>query len=160
MKKLMIPIVLAFLLILGGCGGGGGTTLPPAQRDLSGLEGTWVLGATYSGLFDTPDGKIQLSDSLTGTWFFEKNAVLGSNYQPLAWSYNGSVLTIQNAIAMNDYDYDCGDMLLTGQATFNISLTPGATFGNITGSADMTIQTAYCGNATGKINYSGTLSKV
>ncbi len=158
MKRLLLLLATGMLFVSISCGGGGGTTLPPAERDLSGLEGTWTIAYTFSGTINTPEGPLQFADSVSGYLQITQNSVIGSD-GPLVWSYNGTTLTIHNAVSLEDWSYDCGSILSSGEGQFKITISPGATFGNLSGTAHINIYTDYCGDASGDINYSGTISK-
>lgn len=110
MKRLTLALAVGLLFLSSiSCGGGGGTTLPPANRDLSGLEGNWLIVLNYTATAKDSDGEsYNFSDSSSGYWMISQNAIVGS--EPLVWSYNGSLLTINNSVLVQDWDSDCGDM--------------------------------------------------
>jgi hypothetical protein len=159
MQKLILICLAAIMLLFSSCGGGGGPTLPPGSRDLAGLEGVWTINLAYSGNIKTPEGTIPVAYSGTGSWTITKNTIITSGGNPLVWSYNGSVLTIQNNQSVSDWDIDCGDVLSTVQGQLSISITPGSTYGNLSGTCNITIVTGYCGNGKGKVVYSGHLAR-
>ena len=159
MKRLLLLLATGMLFVSISCGGGGGSpTLPPAERDLSGLEGTWTVAFAFSGTINTSEGPLQFAESVSGYWIITQNSVIGAD-GPLAWSYNGTTLTIHNALSIEDWSYDCGSIITSIEAQFKIAISPGATFGSLSGTAHLNMYTEYCGDASGDVNYSGTISK-
>jgi hypothetical protein len=158
MKRLTLVLAVGLLFLSISCGGGGGTTLPPANRDLSGLEGTWLIAFTFSGSLNCDGETGTFADSTSATWQISQNSIV-ANGNPFVWSYDGSVLTVNTAGSFQDWDSDCGTMTFSSEGQIRINITPGATFANLTGNGDMTVSFQYCDNCSGKVTYSGTIAK-
>jgi len=158
-KSILFLAATMAVLFLVSCGGGGGNpTLPAGNRDLSGLEGNWIINWSYSGTINTPEGPYQMADSGVGTWVITTNTVYnGADF--LSWSYDGSTLVVQNNISVSDYDYDCGNLTITIGGQFKIDIKPSSTYGNLKGTANVLMYTDWCGDASGKIDYTGNLTR-
>ncbi len=157
----MLMLLAGIMLLSINCGGGGSNpTLPPGDRDLSGLEGNWTVNLSYSGTIKGSDGsKVDIADSGTGTWIITRNKITKSDGEPFAWSYNGSTLYIQENATVADYDSDCGDIIGSIVVLLTIKISPGATIATISGFGNISMSSDYCGKASGKVNYSGNMSR-
>jgi hypothetical protein len=157
MKKLFFLVtVLAFFTI--GCGGGGGSTTP-SVHDLTGLAGVWDYVMIVDGQITGPGGSVTLKETFTGYYIINTNSVIDDEGDPWVWSYNGSTLTIEYAGSGSFWDPDCGDIYATQKDKASIPLVPGATVGNVSGTIDVTFNTDLCGELTGVLPITGTMTK-
>lgn len=152
----IIPIIFLVALLLG-CGAGSDSVLPPGNRDLSGLEGTWTVNLSYTGTLNSQYGDEDISDSGVGTWVISKNAI-NSGF-PLDWSYNGTTLSIHWQTSVQSNDPICGTVDTTVSAELEIALTPTGNSAGITGSGSVTKAREKCNDSTGMISYTGTISR-
>jgi hypothetical protein len=158
MKRLLLLLATGMLFVSLSCGGGGGPTLPSGDRNLAGLEGTWVFTWSFSGSLSGSGETVTLADSGVGVCTITTNTVVMDG-ELVSWSYDGKTLTLQQNETLDFWDNDCGDMFLTVQAQLRISLTPGSNYGNVTGTATMDGNSDYCGSVSGSVNYSGNFSR-
>jgi hypothetical protein len=156
LKYTILPVIL-LMALLSGCGGGSDSVLPPTERDLSGLEGTWIVNLSYSGTLSGLYGDENISDSGVGTWVISKNAI-DSGF-PLEWSYNGTTLNIHWQTSVQSNDPVCGTVDTTVSAELAIAITPTGTSAGITGSGTVTKVREKCNDSTGTISYTGTISR-
>lgn len=157
MHKYTILSMIVLMAIISGCGGGSDSVLPPGDRDLSGLEGTWTVNLSYSGTLSSPFGDENISDSGVGTWVISKNEI-DSGF-PLEWSYNGSTLNVHWQTTAQSNDPICGTVETTVDAQLAIAITPSGTSSGITGSGIVTRAREKCNDSTGTISYTGTISR-
>lgn len=152
-------IILATVLtaLLSGCGGGSDSVLPPGDRDLSGLEGTWTVNLSYTGTLTSQYGNEDISDSGVGTWVISKNAI-NSGF-PLDWSYDGTTLSIHWQTSVQSNDPVCGTEDTTVNAQLMIALAPTGNSASITGTGNVTKAREKCNDSTGIITYTGTISR-
>ncbi|MCD6218185.1 hypothetical protein J7L05_10075 [bacterium] len=159
MKRLLLLLATGMLFVSISCGGGGGApTLPSGDRNLAGLEGTWVYTYSGSGSLSGSGETIPVAGSGVYICTITTNTVV-LNGELVSWSYDGKTLTLQQNETLFSWTYDCGNIILTVQIQLRVSLTPGSTYGNTTGTGVVDANSDYCGTMSGSVNYSGNFSK-
>ena len=159
MKRLLLLLATGMLFVSLSCGGGGGDpTLPGGDRNLAGLEGDWVVTWSFSGSISGSGVTVTIADSGVSICTITTNTVVMDG-ELVSWSYDGKTLTLQNNETDDFWDNDCGNMFMTSQEQLRVSLTPGSTYGNITGTGTLDCNSDYCGTMSGSVNYSGNFSK-
>ena len=159
MKRLFIVLTLGVIFLLTSCGGGSsGPTLPGGDRNLAGLEGSWIVTWSFSGTLNASGDSIVIADSGVDVCIITTNTV-EMDGELVTWSYDGKTLTIQENDIETFWDSDCGDMTLTAQSQMKVSLSQGSSYGNISGSAIVDGVSDFCGTMDGSIDYSGNFSK-
>ena len=100
--------------------------LPPTQRNLAGLEGTWVLELYWEGMYDNGDCELEFgTDNYSYTWLVETESIQKNT---LEYSYDGSTLTVLSIY----YDEDGGEgshYIDDFKETYIIQIQPGAKSG-------------------------------
>jgi hypothetical protein len=156
LKYTIFPAII-LIALLSGCGGGSDSVLPPGDRDLSGLEGTWTVNLSYSGTLSGPYGDEIISDSGVGTWVISQNDI-NSGF-PLEWSYDGTTLNVHWQTTVQSNDPICGTVDTIVNAQLEIAITPSGTSAGIIGSGIVTKVRETCNDSTGTISYTGTISR-
>lgn len=158
MKRLLLLLAISILFVSISCGGGGDPTLPSGDRNLAGLEGDWIVTWSLSGTLSGSGETIPLADSGVDICTITTNTVIMDG-ELLTWSYDGTTLTLQDNETEDFWDTDCGNMVMVTQEQMRVNLTPGSSYGNITGSGTLEATSDYCGTMSGSVNYSGNFSK-
>jgi len=161
MRNLVLALMAGMMLFALSCGGGGGSpSLPPADRDLSGLVGIWDYTVIYDGTISGPGGSGPMTFDESGFFILTRTSVTDYDGDNIAWSYDGSMLTLLDADNVVVWDATCGNMLLSVTYQWRIPLSPQATFGNTTGSCKISITSQYCpGTATGTLAVTGNMTR-
>lgn len=161
MKKLFfLVIVLAIFTI--GCGGGGGgdSILPPADRDLSGLEGIWDYTIIGEGTIYGPGGfSYPVVAGGSGSLTITQNTITDNDGRKITWSYNGTTLTVAFIVNSMGWDAYCGNVYISEMYKYTIPITPGATFGNISGTDKVTLTSENCPVVTGTLQIEGNVTR-
>ena len=158
MKRLTLVLAVGFLLLSISCGGGG-TTLPPADRDLSGLEGVWTVTHEYIGTFIMPNGRSTNEYAFCGTWEITRNGIHDRGGGDFDWSYDGNILIVYMSITETGDDPPCGQSTNKSTINLEIPITPDATTANSNGTIKTEVVTAGCGSGTGTQTVLGYMNK-
>lgn len=159
MRKLIFIISLTLFLL--SCGGGGGDSiLPPADRDLSGLEGIWDYTIIGQGTITGPGGfSVPIAVGGSGFLTITQNTVTDDEGREHTWSYNGTTLTIAFVVNSVDWDSYCGNAYMSEMYRLTVPISPGATFGNISGTDKVTLTSENCPVVTGTLQIEGNVSR-
>jgi len=78
MRNASLALLMGMMLFVLSCGGGSSdnATLPPAERDLSGLEGIWDYTAIYDGTMSGPGGSGPISFKESGYLEIDRTSLL------------------------------------------------------------------------------------
>lgn len=158
MRKSIFIILLPLFLL--GCGGGGGKSpVTPTTTGLASLAGTWHLQTIITGNLYGTGGVLPINESISVLWYITSNSITSEDGGSLVWSYDNTTLTVQNAVSTVDYDYNCGNVYLTGNMTLTIPLPNNATNGIVSGIINMSILSDYCDGYSGQCQITGNFTK-
>ena len=153
--RVFLLVLTLFLTLSYGCGGGSTT---PGARNLGGLEGLWDYTMVWSGILNGSVVDLPLNMTMQGIFNIGTNSITDDGVS-LVWSYDGATLSVTDAGTADDWDPDCGNLALSGSLQMMIPCQPGATVANINGTANLTVLTQFCGDYSGSVAITGTMTK-
>ena len=158
MKTLRIALLFLLITFMTSCGGGNGNPLP-FVRDMSGLEGAWIVSLNESGILNLDaGGSMQVSIDIP------LNVVIGTNSfrvedDPLDWTYDGTTLIIDSDYENEYWDPTLGNVWEEGHVVLSISIQPGDTSAVFSGNAEAWIESDNFGIMSGPLTYTGIMDK-
>lgn len=153
---LFISLIIGFTCI--SCGGGGGTT-PSQARDLSGLEGDWIIEEWTYGYFGkgtidywewdrtdhfyTPEND-RFTFTTTSVW----------DNPNCTWSYDGKTLIIEYSYTRDPFGYEGA-----ATTTWTIQIRPGESLGTVSYYEQSEWKSPNCGWVDGEAFGTGTMHR-
>ncbi len=153
MRRMILILTGALLIVTAGCGGGGGVL--PGITNLAQLAGIWDYAFNIQGVIDTGTEKFPVNYSVNGYYNISSTTVVDDDGDYWTWNYNGATLQLQRTYIDTGWDADLGNYYEQDTIKLQGTVSPGGTICNMSGTV---IGTLDCDAVTDTIHLNHTAS--